>query len=196
MWVKSEYAGELAVLSAWVSMLVPWNLVYHTGAAFESTVVFLRFALFEVQFRFASEIRINNTEGQQSTLDVPKALAETYPGTNVFGDVYLATPLEPALFYELPRLQQAGVAGLIAAGAFLGALVLSVALYLREEKVSTVLDGREVHLMGGLLVAGSLGTAVATVLYALQRTVAGTPIPIGVFVIGALGVVLLRTERV
>ena len=75
MWVKSEYAGELAVISAWVSMLVPWNIAFQTKAPFQSTVVFLRFALFELQFRFASQITINDTQGETGMLDVPRALA-------------------------------------------------------------------------------------------------------------------------
>ena len=196
MWVKSEYAGELAVLSAWVSLLVPWNVAYQTRAPFDSTVVFLRFALFEVQFRFASQISINGTDGQQTMLDVPRALAETYPGTPLVGDIFVALPPQSALFFDAPRLQQAGLVWTLAAVAFLCALVLSIALYTREAAVSEYFDRSEVRLMGALLVAGAVGTAIATALYYLGRGVVGTPIPIGVLVIGALGVVLLQTERV
>ncbi|MFC7134502.1 MULTISPECIES: DUF7549 family protein [Salinibaculum] len=191
MWVKSEYAGELAVLSAWVSMLVPWNVAFLTKAPFDSTVVFLRFALFEVQFRFPSELVF---DGQQ--LDVASALAETYPGTHFLGDAFLALPTAAITFYESPQLQQAGLAATGGALAFLAALALSVALYTREDAVADALDGREVQLMGTLLLAGAAGTAVATALYYLERGLVGTPIPVGVLVVGALGAVLLRTERV
>jgi len=196
MWVKSEYAGELAVISAWVSMLVPWNIAFQTKAPFQSTVVFLRFALFELQFRFASQITINDTQGETGMLDVPRALAETYPGTQVVGDAFVTTPPTSALFYDLASLQQAGIAWTVAALAFLAALALSIALYTREEAVRDALDVSEVRLMGALLVVGALGTGVATVLYYLQRGVVGTPIPVGVLLVGALGVVLLQTERV
>lgn len=196
MWVKSEYAGELAVLSAWVSMLVPWNVVRHASAPFESTVVFLRFALFEVQFRFPTRIAINNTEGETSIVDASRALAEAYPGSRVLGDLFVAVPPQTALFYEAPRLQQAGLVWSLSAMVFFGAFVLSLALYTNEAAVSEKLDVSEVRLMGALLLAGAVGSGVATVLYYLERPVVGTPIPVGVLVIGALGVVLLRTERV
>lgn len=191
MWVKSEYAGELAVLSAWVSMLVPWNVAFLTKAPVQSTVVFLRFALFEAQFRFPSEIIVGNQRA-----DVAGVLAETYPGTHFIGDAFLALPSDAITFYESPQLQQAGLAATGAALAFLAALALSVALYTREDAVTDALDGREVQLMGALLLAGAAGTAVATAMYYAERGIVGTPIPVGVLVVGALGAVLLRTERV
>lgn len=198
MWVKSEYAGELAVLSAWVSLLVPWNIVYHTKAPLESTVYFLRFALFEIQFRAPSEITLNATDvgrGVQQ-VDVEAILAQQYPGTNLVGDFFLTTPPTSALFYETSRLQQAGWVWTVGALCFFAAFVLSLALYFREEAVSERLPLSEVRLMGALLGVGALGTLAATVLYYLQRSVVGFPIPIGALIIGFLAVVLLQTERV
>ena len=108
----------------------------------------------------------------------------------------MTTPPTSALFYDLATLRQAGIAWTVAALAFLAALALSIALYTREEAVRDALDISEVRLMGALLVVGALGTGIATVLYYFQRGVVGTPIPVGVLLVGALGVVLLQTERV
>lgn len=201
MWVRSEYAGELAVLSAWVSMLLPWNVVWkgieHAEFPVDSSVVFLRFALLELQIRGAGTIRANATaigEGVQR-IDASALLAQQYPGTEVFADFFVATPPGSALFYSSPHLFRASLAWTFGAVAFLSAFVLSLALYFREEQVREHIPVSEVRLMGGLLGLGVLGTAVATGLYYVGRDVAGTPIPVGVLVIAALAVVLLQTER-
>lgn len=197
MWVKSEYASELAVLSAWVAMVLPWNVVYFPNAAGGSTVVFLRFALVEIQVRAATIITVvNNRTGDVQRVAADGLLAQQFPGTELAADVFLTTPPTAALFYEAPRLQQASIAWTVAAASFLLAFVLSLALYTREEAVRERLPVDPVRLMGALLAAGAVGTALATGLYYLARDLAGMPIPVGVVIIGVLAVVLLRAERV
>jgi uncharacterized protein (TIGR04206 family) len=197
MWVKSEYASELAVLSAWVAMVLPWNVVYFPNAAGGSTVVFLRFALVEIQVRAATIITlVNNRTGDVRRVAADGLLAQQFPGTELAADVFVTTPPTSALFYEAPELQQAGLAWTVAAASFLLAFVLSLALYTKEEAVRERLPVDPVRLLGALLAAGTVGTALATWLYYLARDLAGTPIPVGVVIIGVLAVVLLRAERV
>ncbi len=201
MWVRSEYAGELAVLSAWVSVLLPWNVswktVEHAAFPVDSTVVFLRFAFVELQLRGAGTIEANATAIGKGVerINASGLLAQQYPGTELVADFFVATPPGSALFYGSSTLFNAGLAWTVGAAALLVGFALSLALYAREEQVRERLPVSEVRLMGGLLGVSALGMAVATGLYYLGRDVAGTPIPVGVVIIAALAAVLLRTER-
>lgn len=190
MWVRSEYTSELAVLSAWLSVLVPWNVAYHTDAPVDSTVFFLRFALFEVQFRYPTTIEVNGQEHSAAP-----ALEVTYPGVQVAGELFVTTPLNSVLFYD-ETLQSASMLWTIAAVAFTLALLLSFALYFRTAETNERLPYSEVRVMGSLLAIAALGTATASLLYLLENDTVGTPIPVGVLVIGALAAILLRTEEI
>ena len=195
MWVRSEYTSELAVLAAWVSLLVPWSVAYNGDAPVfgldnvDATLYFVRFPLFELQFRSDSVIQ------NQVEFDIAGLLASQYPGTELFASIYVTTPPTSALFYD-GRLALASVVWSVAALAFLCAFGLSIALYLREDAVVARLPVSEVRLMGALLGVGALGAAAASVLHYTQRAVVGTPIPIGVLVIAAFALVLLRIETV
>lgn len=201
MWVKSRYTSELAVLAAWVSVLVPWNVVYHTGAAIEEfptlsgetiegTIFFLRFPFFELQIReqnvAVGEILIENFDEE---------LALQYAGAEVFGGLYVTTPPTSATFYE-GAIWQASLLWSLAALALALAVALSLALYFRTDRTIERLPVSEVRLMGGLLGVAALGMAGSTYLYFLERETMGTPIPVGVLVVGALSLVLLRTKEV
>jgi hypothetical protein len=48
VWVRSEYAGELAVLSAWIAALLPWSVSFSRVLAGGLLVV--RFAFVEVRY--------------------------------------------------------------------------------------------------------------------------------------------------
>lgn len=190
MWVRSEYTSELAVLSAWLSVLVPWNVAYHTDGPLNSTMFFLRFALFEVQFRFPAIVVINGEERSAApVLDV------TYSGVEVVGNLFVTTPVNSVLFYD-DTLQSASMLWTIAAVAFLHALVLSFALYFRTAETLEWLPYSEVRVMGSLLAVAALATAAASLLYFLESDTVGTPIPVGVLVVGALAAILLQTEEV
>ena len=123
VWVRSEYAGELAVLSTWLSALVPWNV--HHGAVGEGAVTYLRFPLFEV--RYAAGLPV---ESPVAVAD-PLSAYLTQAGTSV-GPAYLAW-----------------VAG---AAVYLAALVASVAYYRGEERAASW-PVHPVPLLGGLLAA-------------------------------------------
>jgi hypothetical protein len=192
MWVRSEYAGELAVLSAWLSVLLPWNITYHSNAPpnGEAAVYFFRFAFFEIQFRQPWVFEVN---GETTIATEPLEL--TYAGTQLFGDVFVATPVGSLQFYG-ETLAQASVAWTLAAVGFGLAFALSLALYFREQEVSAALPVSEVQLMGGLLAVGALATAASTVLFFQADHTRGITLPVGVVVVGLLAVVLLQTEKI
>jgi uncharacterized protein (TIGR04206 family) len=201
MWVRSKYASELAVLSAWLTMFIPWNIAAHDqvwerlsiqGEAIESSIYFLRFPLFEIQFRSGTVVKEIN--GRPIGQDISSIEANTYAGTNLFGDVFLATPPQSVTFYD-STLQQASILWTLGSLAFFAAFALSLALYFREDRVTEALPISQVRLMGALLGIGALATAGASIMYFLERDLVGTPIPIGVIVIGALAAVLLQTEE-
>lgn len=204
MWVSSEYANELAVVSAWVSLLVPWSVstqsqpISTPATQGEAGVLFFRFPLFELQFRDGA-IASQSLTGENTAVDITEDLAELYPGSELFGDVFATTAPASATFSSEvygPTLQQAGLLWALATVGFVLAFLLSIALYVREERVVAAAPVSPVRLMGALLGVGALGTAGATVLHYTQRDAVGVPVPVGVVVIAALAAVLLRTERV
>lgn len=190
MWVRSEYANELAVLSAWLAMIVPWSGAMHTSteAGLESDILFLRFPFFELQFRNPAVLEIGGATVEVETLE------NAYPGTELFGNLFVTTPPSSVAFYD-GTLWQASLLWTVAAVGFALALLFSFALYLREDQVVDALPVPPVRLMGVLLGVGALGTAGASVLHFAARDTAGFPIPAGVLVVAALAAVLLRTEQ-
>jgi len=194
MWVRSEYANELAVLSAWLALFVPWSGAAHTEthpSGLEGDVLFVRFPLFELQFRTPALIE-NESRGIVRELGM---LENSYPGTELFGDTFVTTPPSSVLFYD-GTLWQASLLWLVAALGFALAFLLSLVLYFREDRVVETLSVSPVRLMGALLGVGALGTAGASYLHYVARDTVGFPIPAGVFVVALLAAVLLRTEAV
>lgn len=194
-WVRSEYAGEFAVISAWIAMVLPWNVVYHPDAPIDSTVVFFRFSVFELQLRFPTVF-----EAGDQLVSAANALATLYPGIRLFSGVFVTTPggaishyasLESASQY----MYLGSYAWALGAVTLLCSFAVSVAFYLREEAFVERSPVDPVRLIGGLLAVATGATAAASVLYYLERDLAGVPIPIGVLIMGALATALLRVER-
>jgi hypothetical protein len=190
-WVKSEVAGELAVVSAWIAALVPWSGTIHTGGPLGSWLFMIRFPLAELQVRVASTVSIDGQE-----VPVQQVLAQVYPGWHVWNDLYLVDPVSAALGYEAATLQFGSLAWALGTLFVLAALVLSFAMYFEEEATADRLPVDAVRLMGAILGLGSVCFLAATVLYYRASDVVGTPIPIGAVVVGALAVALVRAERV
>lgn len=176
VWVRSEYAGELAVLSTWFSALIPWNVTFSPNVA-GGTVLFVRFPLFQVRYTFG----LSFAKGTLVGLPVPAPLADT-------GGFVVS-----AIAYQAGQSIQAAY-WVWAAGAlvYAVALGLSVAYYLREERVEAgPID--PVSTLGGLLVLSGLVLGGATVL--LYGVFPGVPIPLGILFMVGFGAVLLRAER-
>ncbi|MFB6256953.1 MAG: hypothetical protein ABEH58_09565 [Haloplanus sp.] len=165
MWVRSEYAGELAVLSAWLGALVPWDVSIVSAVA-GGNAIFVRFPFVEV--RYALGLPTN-----QSTL--------------------LLDPLSALDFYAGTAVLAGYRAYLVGAVLVAAALALSVAYYAREERVAAA-PVDPVRLMGALLTGAGVAFAVAAFLIA-TRGLPAIPLPFGVLLLTILGVVLLRVDR-
>jgi hypothetical protein len=165
VWVRSEYAGELAVLSAWLSVLAPWNVAYSTGVA-GGDVLFVRFPFFQVRYTY---------------------------GVPVADGVTVQDVLSALSFQSGQTIAVAYRVWVVGAAVLAAALVLSVVYYAREDHLEAAsLD--PVRAMGVLLTLGGLALAVSTYLL-VTRGFPGILLPVGVVLQLVLGVVLLRVER-
>lgn len=186
MWVRSEYAGELAVVATWVAALVPWNVMI---SPLESgTVLFVRFPLFQVRYVFGELL----ARGTLIGLPVPSPVVDTR------GFVVAALTLQRGTGLETAYWIWA-----LGALVYLLALATSVAYYSDEERLEAgPVD--PVRALGGLLgVAG--GCFAVSTLYLTPSILGiqmpgeggfpGIPIPIGVVVLLVLSGVLLTVER-
>ncbi len=167
VWVRSEYAGELAVVSAWLAALVPWNLTYATAEGVGG-LLYVRFVFAE--FVYFTDLEIDGRSVE--LLSIREAVAQQ-AGELVFA-AYLAWAVGAALV-----------------GA---AVLLSVGYYLREDRVENgPID--PVRLMGGLLAAAGVAFVAANYLV-VTRGIPGIPLPIGTVMVLVLGGVLLTVDRV
>jgi len=168
VWVRSEYAPELAVLFAWLTALLPWNVTFSELSGIGS-VAFVRFPLFQVRYTFG----ISFTRAV-TVMDPYSAFKFQQRGGATLADAYAVW-----------------IAG---AAVVVLALLLSAVLYAAEPRVTATLRS-PVLGMGLLLVLAGVAHAAATVLL-YTRGPPGTPIPVGVVFQIAFGGVLVGAERV
>ncbi|WP_137287151.1 DUF7549 family protein [Halorussus salinisoli] len=136
VWVRSEYAGELAVVLAWLSALLPWNVTYSTLSGVGS-VLFVRFPFFQVRY--------------VAGISISKGLA-------------VSTPLGALAYQEGQSIAAAYTAWAVGAAVVGAAVALSVLLYRYEERVEATVDA--VRVMGALLsLAGVVLTAATWLLW-------------------------------
>jgi hypothetical protein len=165
MWVRSEYAGELAVLVTWLSAVIPWNVTYVSNVA-SGALLFVRFPLLQIRYSF---------------------------GVPVARGVVVADPLSATALQRGQPIELAYQVWSLGAAVFLSALVVSAVYYRREAWVeSWPLD--PVRLLGGLLVLTGTAFAGATWLL-LTRGFPGVPLPVGVGFLFLFGAVLLVADR-
>ena len=168
MWVKSEYAGEVAVLSTWLCALLPWSVsVFQAsvGQGSSVTAVWLRFLPGRFLYLLGP---LQRSEG-------PWDWAWEVPG-------FVASEGETL----------AAFAWLAGAIVFLVPLALSLVYYVDEQRVeSWRID--PVQSLGALLVVSGSLLLVASGLLVFDQ--AGTTVPVGTLIQVGLGVVLLRAER-
>ncbi|MFW6017419.1 MAG: DUF7549 family protein [Halapricum sp.] len=188
-WVRSEYAGEFAVLSAWIAMVLPWNVVYHPDAPLDSTVVFVRFSIVELQVRFPVVFAVGD-----QLVSAANALATQYPGTQLASGLFVASPLGAVGHYD-GYMQLGSIAWALAAVVLVGTFAFSLAFYRREAAVIERSPVDPVRVIGWALAAATVATAAASVLYFLDRDLAGVPVPIGTLIMGALATAALRAEQ-
>lgn len=167
VWVRSEYAGELAVVSAWLAAVIPWNVTYASAAGLPGDILYLRFPFFEVQYLIGFEIGENqfflNTIGDAVSQQIGQGVFTAYV---------------------------TWLAGAVLVGV---AVLVSIAYYLEEDRVEAgPVD--PVLVIGGLLTAAGVVLAAASYLF-VTRGIPGYPIPVGTLLLLVLGTVLLRVDR-
>ncbi|UIO98503.1 hypothetical protein Hbl1158_07975 [Halobaculum sp. CBA1158] len=175
VWVRSEYAGELAVLSTWVTALLPWNVFY--GVVGGGTALFIRFPLLQIRY----------------TTGIPLVQATT-----------LSDPVSAYLLQAGTSVQVAYGLWVVGAAVYLVALAASV-YYYRNEAAAESWSVDPVSLLGGLLVASAVAFLASSALFperlfglslGLGGGLPGVSVPVGAVIQLALGGVLLRAERV
>ncbi len=165
MWVRSEYAGELAVLSAWLCALLPWGITYTAGGG--ARLVRMHFIYGFLQF----------TSGLGGVA-APYVLVYDAPGFPGEGGV--------AFGYQL---------WLVTAIVFSGAIVLSVLYYVYDERLESRSPVDPVRLMGGLLVLSAIGLSAATYVLVTHAAGWTIPIGVPfLYVLGGLLLVVERTD--
>ena len=133
-WVKSEYAGEFAVVSTWLLALLPWGASFFQVRGI--SVVSVRFLLFRVQYVLGASL-----EGER-----PFLWTWQVPG-----------------FEGTPELTFTAQVALVAALAYLVPLAVSLLYYTDESRVEAwPID--PVRLLGWLLGVVSLLVTVSALL--------------------------------
>jgi hypothetical protein len=194
-WVRADYAGELAVLSAWLAALLPWSVTYASAAVppFRGSFVLVRSGL--VELGFVWNLPKITVEGGGRVRLMELLPLSGVPGVPLTRTFWASTPVYSAATVP-DGLGTAGLAAGVLAGvaglAILVGLGLSVAMYRDEERFVTA---RTVRGMGALL--GTAGVAFLGSSLAYWRSPArGIPVPVGAVVLCALGAVLLTVDRV
>lgn len=171
VWVRSDYAAELAVLFGWLATLLPWNLTL-TRLPGIGSILFVRFPFLEVRYAWG----------------VP--LAEGLRANTVVGAWQRQAGQTLVTAYEVWLVG----AALLSLTALLG--VLMYAGDERDDSVAARIDERidTVRLMGaGLLAAGAVFGVATYVLW--EHSLPGTPWPVGTVLYLAFGAVLVGAER-
>jgi hypothetical protein len=178
VWVKSEYAEELAVVSAWLSALVPWSISVSIGEIQGGSLI---------EFHF------------------PFLLLRVLLGIDVPGPNPLIMPPWEAIGYYSDAPGPLPFAVWTVGAAVVGiAVLLSLAMYVFEDRFRTARRD-PVRIMGGLLlVAAVLHTVASGLLQFGALPIAGLAtdafpgilLPVGVVFQFAFAYTLLRVERV
>lgn len=132
VWVRSEYAPELAVAFAWLSTLVPWTVSYARLPDLGS-VAFVRFPLFQVRYTFgipfARAVKVDSAYAAWQ-FQAGQSVAPAYAAWTVGAAVFLAAlALSVAMYVDLDRV--APYRPVAVMGVLLGAtgVALAVATY-------------------------------------------------------------------
>jgi uncharacterized protein (TIGR04206 family) len=165
MWVRSEYAGELAVLLTWLSAFIPWNVSYASSTG-DAALLFVRFPLVQVRYSF---------------------------GVPLASGVAVADPLSALAFQTGSPIAVAYRVWAVGAGVFAVAVLGSV-VYYRAEEWADSWPVDPVRLLGALLLTAGVSFAGATYLL-FSRGFSALPIPVGVVFLLLFGGLLLTVDR-
>jgi len=165
-WVKSEYAGELAVLSTWLVAIAPWSVtIFGRGPI---TGVVFRFLPFRVLYLYG--------------LSLPNELTFRMPWQAIPSGELLSPAGIAGILWT----------GAMLVGSV--AFVASIAYYNEEEQFADVLPFDTVRFFGGMLALVGLCTLVGTVLFNLSGGFPGTTVPVGALIAPVLAALLLTVD--
>ena len=165
MWVRSEYAGELAVLSAWLCALLPWSVTYASSGS--NRLVRIHFVYAYFQFAPGS------------------------PLATVLDNVVLLT--RAGRVANNPSAEFGYQLWVLGAALLTLALATSVVYYRFDRRLEERSPVDPVRVLGGLLVGAGLPLTGAT--YFVHGGVVGVTVPVGVVFLLVLGGLLLVVER-
>lgn len=165
MWVRSEYAGELAVLSAWLCALLPWSVSYATPGDVE---------VFRIHFPYLIFQFVPGVDLGQG----PAPFVLVVDGAAVANDAAVAFAYRQWL---------------LAAVLFALVLAWSVAYYVTDERLEARSPLDPVRVMGALLVLSALPLSAAT--YYLVVALPALTVPVGVVSMYLFGGLLLVVDR-
>ena len=170
MWVRSEYAGELAVLATWLTALLPWSVSFisRTPAGMDTgfTVLNIRFVLFQFHYLYGISF------GEQSLGNVVQFVLQL-----------------PAFVPDKQELETWLWVG--AAALYATLLALSFVYYAREDWLVERVPLDLVRVFGAAFAVLALAFTAATAMFSQHQTT----IPIGALFMWVFAVVLFRVER-
>jgi len=197
MWVRSEYAGELAVLATWLTALLPWSVsVLRESPSWIDgtfTVVNIRFLFFQLHYLFGIALGEQSLDGLvQFVFEIPQFV----PANQVpEGRLWLATSvlfggmlLLSFVYYAREERLEAGARrlerGIVDAAP--DALVAAV-----PAPVAARLTLDPVRVFGAGFAVLAVAFTVATVMFFQHQPT----LPVGAVFMWAFAVMLLRVER-
>jgi len=201
VWVRAEYAEELAVVSAWLTALLPWSLSYGTPGGSRYVAIRFPFVIFEniagLGQQFDGTRLITPWSAMERTVSF--GLQEAYSGSELtsrygttdpgLGVTTLLDAVAVAPNYEAVWAYLLWAVGLVVLGL---AVVLSLLMYF-ETDVAAAFPYDVVRTMGVLLGVTAVLYSAATVMLYLQFP--GLYLPIGPFLYVALAYILLTVDR-
>lgn len=165
VWVRTEYAGELAVLLSWLSVLLPWNLQFSGGVA-GGSLLFVRFPFFQVRFAFGV------------------AFAEA---------LVIQDPISAMRFQAGQSIEVAYQVWTVGAAVLGVVLLVSVLYYLRQDALDSG-PADPVRVLGALIGVAAVVLAASNYLL-WDRGFPGVPIPVGVGFMLVFSGLLLVVDR-
>ncbi|AFK18749.1 hypothetical protein E6P09_08205 [Haloferax mediterranei ATCC 33500] len=133
VWVRSEHAGALAVISTWLCALLPWNITYTANIAGVS-LLYVRFPFAEIQYAWGLSQRVAVRDPLSAmALQSGQSVATAYQAWVVGAALMAVAVLFSVVYYLREERVEAGpVDPVRLAGGLLGltGVVLAVATYL------------------------------------------------------------------
>ena len=137
VWVRSEHAGALAVVSTWLCALVPWNVTYTSSIAGVS-LLFVRFPFVEIQYAWGLSQRVAVRDPVSAmTLQSGQTVAVAYQAWILAAAVMaLAVLFSVGYYLREDRVEAGPIDPVRLLGAFLGVVgvVFAVATYFLSTK--------------------------------------------------------------